>query len=635
MRQYGGIMIGIAGIAVFQLFLYAVGLTGMGLTAVAVAGNAFICFVTAWYGGRPHKKVGQDRNAEMGKADGRAPKMDGGVCESLATLTETVGFDTQQLLWLSKDNIKTFEQLASGFYEMEELSQQNAASTEEITASINELVEASEKLRENILSMDRHASRSGEMLRHNADTLNGIGDTVNEFAGSIKAASDSNSALQNASKKINKIVEYIAAVFRQINLLALNASIEAARAGEAGKGFSVVAQEIKKLADETKNAISDIKLITEEIGSEIGNSDEAMRACTEKITDVEAASSEAVKVISQIEGVVTELKSNLEDLTGVSENQATAATEIRQASQSIASSVEDTYNMSARLIKMVDMQKVKNEDMLHYSSRLSEMAIDLQGVVVGLKAENEIIFGVNPFTSPENIKKMYAPILEWVCGRIGYRARIMIVRDYDAVTDGIKKNIIDVGWFSPFAYVSAHQESGVVPIATPKVNGRFAYNGYVIVKKISGINRLEDLKNKHFGYVDTKSASGYLYARHILKLKGLDPDKLFAKVSFMGSHDNVIKSVLSGELDAGATYSEAIDMAKAAGLRVEELEIIAKTEDIPKDAIAVSPRLPEAVAEKLKQVFIAYDGTASHESPVQGFVESSDAKYDVIRAVAG
>lgn len=123
------------------------------------------------------------------------------------------------------------------------------------------------------------------------------------------------------------------------------------------------------------------------------------------------------------------------------------------------------------------------------------MAVNLQGVVAGLKAENEIIFGINPFTSPENIKRMYVPILNWVCSHAGYKARITIVKDYEALTEGIKQNIIDVGWLSPFAYVHAHRESGVMPIVTPKVNG-------------------------------------------------LDPDKLFGRISFMGSHDNLTSESL-------------------------------------------------------------------------------------------
>jgi len=123
---------------------------------------------------------------------------------------------------------------------------------------------------------------------------------------------------------------------------------------------------------------------------------------------------------------------------------------------------------------------------------------------------------------------------------------------------------------------SSTREIGVKPIATPKVNGKFSYKGYIITKKTNNIRSLSDLKGKHFGYVDPKSASGYLYARHILKSNGLDPDRIFSKVSFMGTHDNVIKAVLNGEIDAGATYNEAIDLAKTKGLNVSALEIIAK-----------------------------------------------------------
>jgi len=191
-----------------------------------------------------------------------------------------------------------------------------------------------------------------------------------------------------------------------------------------------------------------------------------------------------------------------------------------------------------------------------------------------------------------------------------------------------------VGWFSPFAYVAAREKIGVKPIATPKVNGKFSYKGYIITKKTNNIRSLSDLKGKHFGYVDPKSASGYLYARHILKSNGLDPDRIFSKVSFMGTHDNVIKAVLNGEIDAGATYNEAIDLAKAKGLNVSALEIIGETEDIPKDAIAVNPNMPNDIASLLQKAFIEFKDFHNLQTPVDGFVASDDRRYNVIRAIA-
>ncbi|MDI6602372.1 MAG: phosphate/phosphite/phosphonate ABC transporter substrate-binding protein [Thermoanaerobacteraceae bacterium] len=561
-------------------------------------------------------------------------RLDENVYESLLSISETMGFDTQQLAWLSKDNIKMFEQIAKIFYDIEEFSQQNAASTEEITASISELVTISERLKNGILKIEGQSSESTSMLKQDKKTLDSIGGLLMDLTRVIKDASDNNLELQNSSQKIYKIVEYIDTISKQTNLLALNASIEAARVGEAGKGFAVVAQEIKKLADETKKSISEIEEITDEISEKITNSNDAMKTCMEKLKDVESAASVSTDVIIQIENVVENITNSLTDLTEMSLTQMNAATEIEQAAEAIAKAVEDTYNITMNLIKKVDVQSSKNDEMLKFSNKLCDTASTLQTMIAMLKTDKEIIFGINPFTSPENIKRMYVPILERVCMGVGYKARTIIVKDYDALNDGIKRGVIDIGWFSPFAYVNAHEKSGVKPIVTPKVNGRFAYNGYIIAKKSSGIHSIADLKNKHFGYVDPESASGYIYARHILKTNGIDPDTIFSKTSFMGSHDNVIKAVLSGEIDAGATYNEAIDMAAANGLPVNELEIIAQTEDIPKDAIAVSPNMPEDTVLKLQKAFVGFNDFSGIESPVQGFVESNDSTYDVIRAIA-
>lgn len=155
----------------------------------------------------------------------------------------------------------------------------------------------------------------------------------------------------------------------------------------------------------------------------------------------------------------------------------------------------------------------------------------------------------------------------------------------------------------------------MIPLVTPKVNGKFSYVGYVITRNSSGIQSLQDLRGRHFGYVDAHSASGYVYARHILKSNGLDPDTLFGETSFMGSHDGVIKAVLNGELDAGATYNEAIEFCRASGLPVGELRILAQTDEIPKDAIACNPELPKDKMETLKRPLWSSATSAGSKAP--------------------
>jgi len=555
------------------------------------------------------------------------------IQEKLFSVSETLGFDIYQLSWLSKDNMDAFNNLVKVSDQIKELSEQNAASMEETNSSINQLASISEELNENIHRVEGQSLESYSMLNENLKTVNSIGVFLEDFRDVIDIASHNNLELQNSSSKVNKIIDYIKTISKQTNLLAINASIEAARAGDSGKGFSVVATEIRNLSNETDKSISMIDDILNEILSGIESSREIMDTCAEKIKKIEDISKKSANVIEKTELIVNDIRRSVVQVNELSGVQNNLAREIDAAAESVTSAAEETYNIVCDSIEMINLQQNKNDEMNTYFSKLTGATENLQKITVELKKENEIIFGINPFTSPDNIRNMYLPILNSVCNTIGYKSRTVIVEDYDALNKGIDDGIIDVGWFSPFAYVNARKKSKVTPIATPKVNGKTTYSGYIIVRKNSGIETLSDLKNKHFGYVDVNSASGYLYARHLMKLNQIDPDKIFSRTSFMRNHDNVIKGVLSGELDAGATYNEAIDSLKAKGLPTENLKIIKSIENIPKDSISASPQLPKDVIEKLKTSFTSFKANNDLNTPLQGFEESKDENYNVVREI--
>ena len=548
--------------------------------------------------------------------------------EHLFQVAETMGFDSQQLIWLSNDNIKTFEKVAKISYEIEKLSEQNAASSQEINASINEFAGACINLNSGIIKIEDHSKNSIEMLNKNEQTIRSIGSFILDLTSVIQVASDSNLELKESSAKINEIVDSIRKISSQTNLLALNATIEAARAGEAGKGFSVVAGEIRRLAMQTNDAISVIEGVVRNIVDKIETSNTAMTEIGDKMKNVDVIVTESSQIIQEINSILKDVQNAISDLTQESVIQKNTAAEIEQTVENVAEAVEKTHDVSCSAIEMVNIQQKKNETILSFCNKIGETAEMLQQDAMAFKKQDEIIFGVNPFVEPDRIRKTYVPILEQVCDSVGLKCRTLIVRSYDALSESVEKSIIDVGWFSPFAYVNAHETCGANVLVTPKVQGRCSYNGYIVARKDGRVHSLNDLKGKTFAYVDKKSASGYLYARDMIKQNHMNPDTIFEKVVFLGNHNNVVNAILAGEVDAGATYDEVYNQARADGLFRDELIIVARTEEIPKDALAARKDMPAALVEKLSSAFVAFSGA---DTTVQGFVRSEDKAYDIIR----
>ena len=553
--------------------------------------------------------------------------------DELFSAWQTIGYDIQQLLWLSKDSVEVLKKITSVSQEVGQYTEQNSASIEEINSNVSEFAGTEEKLNNSVINIEESSEKSLKILDSNKAIINDIGEYLLRVGDDINNLSVSNNNLKVSSNKINEFVAYINQISKQTNLLALNASIEAARAGDAGKGFSVVAKEIRKLSEETEKAVTEIQGILKLIVSDVEESDNSTNKCIKGIKGVQEISDKSSKLVSNIKEILQDIFNSISSLKDISSDQKETSNQISMAVQTVADAVEKTNNITAESLKMIMQQEAKNNELFNYCDKLSETSSNVQMIASRLKKQNEIIFGINPFTTPENIKNMYVPILEKICDSIGYKAKAVIVKDYDALSRGIENDTIDIGWFSPFAYVNAHDRDRVIPLVTPKINNKISYKGYIITKKDSGIKSVEDLKNKTFGYVDVESASGYLYARHILKTKGLNPDKLFKEVTFLGSHYNVIKSVLSGAVDAGATYNEALESGKEQGFNTDEINIISTTEDIPKDALAANPRFNKGLAEKLQQAFISFNNFSGLNSNITGFVKSSDENYDIIRSL--
>lgn len=550
-------------------------------------------------------------------------------------LSEKMAFASQQLVWGVNQFEKALQKLGTLSNNISSKSETNASSLEEASAGVMEIASVAEDISDKAHSSLTQCQESTELAERYRMNVNEVTQAIKNVGQVVQAAVGDIDQLNIASEKIANFVEKIRGIASQTNLLALNAAIEAARAGEHGKGFAVVAEEVRKLAAESEETTKEIEAIVNEITGTTAGVTNSMREGSSRLQSVENMAGESAKAMGEMVNNIHTIECVVDNLNSMSTKQKETTGEMARVIENIGQATVDIAGHTRETNDSVGFQIKNMSSISSYAQSLLVVAEDLQKIAASFKKSNELIFAVNPFTSPDKIRESYMPILSLVAKQIGYKARTIIVNDYEALGQSLKNGTADVGWFSPAAYVSAKKEMNITPLVTPKLNNATSYTGYIIARKGSGITRLDDLQGKSFAFVDKKSASGYVYPRAALLDEGKNPDTFFGSTSFLGSHNKVIDAVINGEVQAGATYSDAFEEA---GARADaNLDIIYMTDPIPKDAIAARPNLPQDVIRALTDAFENIMNSSSqcadamNKAHIDGFVAAEDANYDVVR----
>lgn len=251
--------------------------------------------------------------------------------------------------------------------------QSSTAATEQLAASINDVARMSSHISEKTTESFDHAVNGKNAIEH---ALGDIFKTEETFTTIVHSFAE----LQKRVDDIENVVTLIHQIADQTNLLALNASIEAARAGEHGKGFAVVAQEVRKLAESTVSALSEVSSNVHHLKSYSNDVSKSIKETTTIIKEATIEAKDSLPLLNAIVNAIEDINLDVTNTAAISQEQAAAIDEVSNRMLKISNLQEEIREYSQNTSNDIhllgkEINRFRNDIISNNNVQLSSIAL--------------------------------------------------------------------------------------------------------------------------------------------------------------------------------------------------------------------------------------------------------------------
>jgi methyl-accepting chemotaxis protein len=266
---------------------------------------------------------------------------------------------------------RTIEEIAIG-------AEKSASNVQTAVDSVQAVADMAEKVNSSASDSKQLAEKMVANLTHSHQVVQSLVEGMGVLVQSNESSLKMVNRLEEQARQINEITGLVGDIAEQTNLLALNASIEAARAGEHGRGFAVVAEEVRKLADESAQAVQSINELIEQITTDVDQVVKHIQNQVEEVNRETQKGAETNQALGEITHSIHEVVTVIDRIVALAGQQRKAMEQTMNDAQNVAAIVEETSAGAEEVVASVEEQTAVMEEIASSAQVLQSEADKLK-----------------------------------------------------------------------------------------------------------------------------------------------------------------------------------------------------------------------------------------------------------------
>lgn len=307
------------------------------------------------------------------------------VIRQVGTTSDQVAASAEELTASAEQTSRATEQIAVTVQEVAAGTDRQLASVEQGAKAIDDMSRGIRHIAANaqeassmVVQVASMAGEGNKSIQAAVQQMNAIHHSIRELAGVVDG-------LGNHSQAIGQIIEVITGIAEQTNLLALNAAIEAARAGEHGRGFAVVADEVRKLAEQSSQSAQKIGQLIQTIQADTKLAVESMESGTREVQEGIFVVNHAGETFGQIQLSITTVAEQIQDVSAAAQEVSAHSEQVVQAIELVSEVSEVAADGTQNVSAATEEQLAAMEEITSSATALSNMAEELQQMISRFK----------------------------------------------------------------------------------------------------------------------------------------------------------------------------------------------------------------------------------------------------------